>query len=352
MIQFIRLFLRFRINHKLNRLLYASLLFLTSIGIGIAGFIYIEDYNLVDAFYMTVITIATVGFTEVHPLSDTGRIFTSFFIIFNLGVFALFASVVTSYLFEGELNEIFNNIRAQRKMRKMENHVIICGYGKNGYQAGEELRKNGIPFIVLEKSMQAFLDTFGDDGSLHYIEADATQDESLKAAGIERAKALITTLPRDAENVFVTLSARQLNPNLIIIARAFDNTSERKLIRAGANQVVSPDTIGGTFMANIVTKPRVVEFWDMISGTGELKLEEFCFDDLKEKFKGKSIKELDIRRQSGTTIVAFKDETKGFSVNPHPDTLIEQDDTIIVMGKEAQIRKFADYYTRKKIKHL
>jgi len=339
-----------RINKRLYKLLSTTSLFFLSILAGIIGYTQIENYSLIDAFYMTIITIATVGFTEVHPLSPTGRIFTSFFIIFNLGVFALFVSVITSYLFEGELKEIFTNYISEREVRKMKDHVIICGYGRNGIKAAKELQSHGIPFVVIERKAELFQDVVHQDQQIPYIEGNATQDEILKAAGIERARALITTFPSDADSVFVTLSARQLNPNLVIIARANETSSESKLLRAGANRLVRPDIIGGTYMANLVTRPEVVEFLDMISGTGEMKLENFRYKDFKEKFKGKSIRELDVRNQTGATIMGFKQKNQPFSVNPDPNVPISEGDVIILLGTIEEVQVFADFYTHKKIK--
>ena len=341
-----------RVDRRLNRLINVSVFFLISIGIGITGFMFLEkDYTFVDALYMTVITIATVGFTEVHPLSDAGRIFTSFYIVVNLGLFALFASVLTTYLFEGELREILNNYNSIRRVKKMKDHVIVCGFGRNGIRACEELKKNNIPFVVVEQDPELMREMPQND--FVFIEGDATHDEILKTAGVEHAQALITTLPKDADSVFVTLTARQMNPNINIVARANETSAESKLIRAGANRLVRPDLIGGTYMANLITKPGVVEFLDMISGTGKLKLEEFSYEDMKVNFRGKSIMDLDIRKKSGATIMAFKaGEHRSFTINPHPGTQISEEDVMIILGTEEQIQSFAHYYTTKKLMKL
>lgn len=344
-----------RINKKLHRLFWVTSLFILSVLVGILGFMFVEGWTLVESFYMTVITIGTVGFAEVHPLSEAGRVFTSFFIIFNLGVFALFASVVTSYLFEGELRDVLSNYITTRKVQKLNQHVIICGFGKNGHKATEEFIKNGTPFVVIERDptlIQEVLQKYASNRNISYIEGDATQDEVLKAAGVERAKALITTLPKDADSVFVSLSARQLNPNLHIIARANEASAESKLLRAGADKLVRPDLIGGIYMANLVNRPRVIDFLDMISGTGELKLEEFSYEEFKEDFRGKSIIDLNVRKNTGAHIMGFKDKDKGFIVNPHPSTHIDEGDIIILLGTVKQIEDFAHYYTDKKVNPL
>lgn len=338
-----------RVDKKFRRFFIAFSLFVTNIVVGIVGFMIIEGYNFYDALYMTVITIGTVGFMEVHPLSFTGRMFTSFYILSNLFLFAFLASVITSYLVEGELKEIFSNYISHRKVKKLQNHVIVCGFGRNGHKACEQFKKNDIPFVVIEKNMDYLNENIDFFKDIPYIEGDATQDEVLKNAGVDRASALITTLPKDADSVFVTLSARQLNPNLTIIARANESSAESKLIRAGANKLVRPDLIGGVYMANLVTKPGVVEFLDMISGTGKLKLEEFEYMDFKEEFRGKSIIDLDIRHKTGASIMGFKDADKEFLINPHPDTQIHENDIMIVLGTIEQIYKFAEVYTDKKL---
>ena len=347
--------LRLRLNHKFSKLFLAFAILIISLVIGITGFMLIEEWDFLDAMYMTVITIGTVGFSEVHELSDNGRIFTSFFIILNLGVFALFATFITSYILEGELRDVLSNYISIQKVKKLKNHVIVCGFGKNGHKACEEFIKDNIPFVVVERDATIFREefqSFVENNEVSYIEGDATQDEILKAAGVERAKALITTLPSDADNVFVTLTARQLNPNILIIARANESSAESKLLRAGANRLVRPDLIGGVYMANLIIRPEVVEFLDMISGTGKLKLEEFLYEDFKDIYKDKSIIDLDIRNKTGASIMGFKDAEQGFMINPHPSTQIASGDIIIVLGTKDQIINFATYYTKRKVSDL
>lgn len=338
------------VQRRMNRLFWAIGLFCFSLFFGTIAFHTIEGWTWLESFYMTVITIGTVGFQEVHPLSNAGRIFTSFFIIVNFATFAFFTSVITSYLIEGELKDIFNQYFKWKKVEKFNNHVIICGFGKNGHKAGEEFAKTNIPFIVIESHFhEVYLAPFLKLKHFSYIEGDATQDEILKQAGIHRARALITTLPKDADNVFVTLSARQLQPNLYIIARANETGSETKLLHAGANKIVRPDFIGGTYMANLVLRPEVVEFLDLMSGAGEFKIEEFCFDDLKLEYQNKTIKDLNIRKNCGAYLVGFKDDVKGFIINPDPDTIITKGDIIIMLGNTKQMLDFANFYSYKHI---
>jgi voltage-gated potassium channel len=205
---------------NLSRLYLALGLLVFSFVVGVAGFMGIEKYPFVDAFYMTVITASTVGFGEVHPLSDVGRIFVSFYILFNLLVVAYLVSVLTTYIFDGELRHLFRMIRADQEIRSYRDHVIVCGFGRNGYKAYDELRHSGTRAVIVEQN-QALLNA-ANEALAHQVPAvfgDATTETTLRQAGIEHARALITTLPKDADNVFVALTARELNPNLKIIAR-------------------------------------------------------------------------------------------------------------------------------------
>lgn len=338
----------FEIPNKLGKLVFASSLFVVSLGIGLVGFIVLEGYTFINAFYMTVITFATVGFTEVQPLSDNGRIFTAIYIIFNLGVFAVIISTITSYLVEGELVNVLNIYRLSRKVRKLKDHVIVCGFGRNGSRACEEFIKLHLPFVVIENDNQKIAEVQMLSKKINILEGDATHDTILKTAGVERAKALITALPKDADNVYVTLSARQLNPKIRIIARANEAGSESKLVMAGADKIVRPDIIGGTYMANLVTKPEIVEFLDIISGIGTLKIEEYSFEDFTDEFKNKSIRELDARNRTGVMILGFKDDQQGIIVNPNPGTIIGEGDFVIVLGTRDQIEQFSRTYTSRR----
>ncbi len=231
---------------------YIPLAFLLlTIIIGIVGFEIIEGFSFLDAFYMTIITVATVGFQEVHPLSEGGRIFTAFLIITSFGTFAYAVTAISKYVVDGEFNQYFKNKKVSSAIDKLENHVIICGYGRNGRQAAHVLKKHNTRFVVIEEKkdiVSSITHRFSD----LVLEGDATQDEILEKAGIVRAKALITTLPTDADNLFIVLSARTLNPQLTIISRASEDNSDKKLKLAGADNVIMPDKIGGAHMASLV----------------------------------------------------------------------------------------------------
>jgi voltage-gated potassium channel len=294
---------------------------------------------------MAVITISTVGYGTVKPLEPLGKIFVSLYIIMNLIIFAYVISVITSYLFEGGLRNIFRKFKIDRVVNKMKNHVIVCGYGRNGSKACEELNLSGKEFVVIEND-EDIINTLPDDGSIHLIVGDATDEEILKLARIEYASYIITTLPRDSDNVFITLTARELNPDVVILARASDLRSERKLLRAGAHKVIMPDAIGGLHMAHLITKPYVIEFLDLLNGVTqeEMHLEEIKYGDLKSNFRNKTISELDVRGQSGVTIIGVKRGEKGFTFNPGPDTIINEETILIVLGNDRQIENFGSLY--------
>ncbi len=334
-------------NRNLTKFAFALMLLLFSLFIGQIGFIFIEGFSWIEAFYMTVITLSTVGFTEVRPLSDLGRLFTSCYIIFNLGIFAYVVSVITSYLFEGELIDVFNKYMTGKEVKKLNNHIIVCGYGRNGARACAELLQNKTEFVLIESEKKTF-EKFPGLAHIQYVIGDATLDDTLLEAGVQRARAIITTLPKDSDNVFITLTARELNPKIYIIARASEDSSEKKLYRAGVDKVVMPDAIGGKHMAQLLTKPQVIEFLNLLDGMGEqnLHLEDFTFNELKEDFRNKTIRELDIRRKTGATIIGYKDREKGFMFNPSAETYIRSGDAIIIIGTTKDIEQFKSFYSQ------
>ncbi len=220
---------------------------------GILGFKLIENYSWSDALYMTIITVSTVGYTEVKPLSEAGKTFTSIFIILNVGVFAYILSVFSYFVIEGEIFKKMHLNLIGTHIKKLSNHVILCGYGRYGKEAATHFQKHGIPFVVIEKNSEKITLIQESNDKILYLQEDATQDESLLEAGIAKAGTLITALSEDSDNVFTVLTARQLNPGIDIISVAKDPKSEKKLLLAGANHVVMPEQIGGFYMATLVT---------------------------------------------------------------------------------------------------
>ena len=316
---------------------------ITVIIIGIAGYIIIADYTLLDSIYMTIITVGSVGYREVKELDGAGKIFTSLLIICSLTTFAYAISVITRYIIEGEFQIFFKHYKVNKEIQKLKDHVIVCGYGRNGRQACEQLRSGNESFVAIE-SNPLIIESMRADGSILFIEGDATQDEILSEAGLERAKALITALPSDAANVFVVLTARDKNPSLKIISRASDDASEHKLKRAGADNVIMPDKIGGTHMAALVTKPDVIEFLDHITGRINIRLEEILFSSLPESMRNKSIRELEIRNKTGANIIGFKTADGEYVINPPPDTIMMQDAKLFVLGTEEQVTKLYEIF--------
>lgn len=294
---------------------------------------------------MTVITVATVGFQEIHPLSDAGRLFTSFLIITSFGTFAYALTSLSKYVIDGEFNRYFKNYKVNSEIQQLKDHIIICGYGRNGRQAAQVLKKHNKRFVVIEQKADVIEGMNKKYESL-VVQGDSTRDEVLIKAGIHKAKALITTLPIDADNLFIVLSARSLKPDLIIISRASDDNSDKKLKIAGANNVIMPDKIGGAHMASLVMQPDVIEFIDVITGQGgtSINLEEITFDNLPQEYRNKTIKDLEVRQKTGANIVGFKTAQGDYVINPSADTKIIPDAKLFVLGTGEQIKKLKELF--------
>lgn len=333
------------LNFKYFRKVYLALsLLLIIIFIGVLGFSIIEGYTLAEAIYMTIITVSTVGFNEVRPLSPEGRLFTAFLIIFSFGTFAYAISSITMYVLDGEYKRYFKDLRVKKKVDKFSGHTIICGYGRNGKQAVSELEAHHQKYVVVEFDKD-LVDELRETHEIPFVDGDATYEKTLERAGIGQARALIATLPKDADNLFVVLTAREMNPDLLIISRASKDNSDKKLRRAGADNVIMPDKIGGAHMASLVIKPDVIEFMDYVMGQGttSINLEEITFENLPKELKNKSIKELGIRDKSGANIVGFRTPEGEYVINPSPDTLIMPGAKIFVLGTIEQIDAFREF---------
>lgn len=331
----------FRDHHFFKKLYIAAGLIVAVLVIGTSGYILIDDYSFLDAVYMTIITAGAVGFREVNPLSDEGKIFTSLLIIMSLVTLGYAISVITTYIIEGEFQTYFKHRKVKSEISKLNHHVIVCGYGRNGRQACEQLKSGNRKFLIIE-SNPAVVEQIRSEGNMVFVEGNATKDEVLIDAAISRASALITTLPDDADNVFVVLTAREMNRNLKIISRASDDASENKLKRAGADNVIMPDKIGGTHMAALVTKPDVLEFLDYITGKINIRLEEIFYSNLSDRLKNKTIRELEIRNKTGANIIGFKKGDGEYIINPDPDTVMQQDSKLFVLGTQQQVTKLLE----------
>ncbi len=326
--------------------LYAVLFLTLSVLIGIFGYMIIEDYSVLDAFYMTMLLISTVGFSEVSPLSKEGKLFTSIYMVLNIGIYAYIVSVISRNIFEGEFKKIFTTFIFNKKIKRLTNHIIVVGYGRTGAKTCLELIKSKRKFVLIE-SNEEVLKYLPKNPDFQVITEDASKEEVLIQAGIEDAHSLLITLPDDAENMLICITAKGLNPNINIVARASEESAEKKLYRAGANKVVKPFALGGIHMAHIITQPHVIEFLEILTGVTDqnLKLEEFKFEELKKEFHNKSIRELDIRKNTGATIIGLKNQKKGFTFDPNSDTIIRENDIMIVLGSDENVKKFKSYFS-------
>ncbi len=295
-------------------------------------------YTTSEAIYQTIITMATVGFEEVHQLDSRGMWFTSVLVIVSIGIFAYAVTTFTRYVVEGVFRNSYKDTKVKRKISRLSDHVIICGYGRNGMQAAAELLEHKVPIVIIEQNADIVQSLRESPGKL-YVEGDATDEETLKSAYLDSARAMITTLPEDADNLFVVLSAKELNPTIKIISRASMENSDVKLKRAGATNVIMPDKIGGQRMAKLVAQPDIVEFIDvlLLQSADSVVLEEISCRNLASCFAGKSIVELDIRNTSGANIIGLKRKDKSYLINPLPETTLSSTDQLFALGTKTQI---------------
>jgi len=312
-------------------------LLLSVIVIGSLGYSFL-GYTPSEAIYQTIITIATVGFEEVHQLDNRGMWFTSFLVVVSIGIFFYAVTSFTRYIVEGVFMNTYKDTKVKRKIDKLSDHVVICGYGRNGKQAAIELHEHDVKVVIIEQNPEIIQGLRETPGIL-YVEGDATDEEVLRQTHLESARAMITTLPQDADNLFVVLSAKELNPNIRIISRASLDNSDVKLKRAGATNVIMPDKIGGQRMAKLVAQPDIVEFIDilLLQSADNVVLEEISCKDLAACFAGKSISELDIRNTSGANIIGLKRKDKSYLINPLPETSLTSTDQLFALGTKSQI---------------
>lgn len=312
-------------------------LLLSIIVIGITGYMLL-GYTPSEAVYQTIITIATVGFEEVHQLDNRGMWFTSFLVVVSIGIFFYAVTTFTRFIVEGVFMNTYKDNKVKRKIDKISEHVVICGYGRNGMQAAMELIQHKFDVVIIEQNPDT-IQILRESPGMLYIEGDATDEDVLRQSHIEHARAMITTLPQDADNLFVVLSARELNPAIKIISRASVDNSDLKLKRAGATNVIMSDKIGGQRMAKLVAQPDVVEFLELIllQSVENVTLDEIPCRNLSASLAGKSIRELDIRNTSGANIIGLKREDNSYMINPVPDTKLHSSDKLFALGTRTQI---------------
>jgi len=331
----------YRIHQVVRRLRTAFLLVVFSIAVGMVGYVVIEDYPWFDAYYMSVITLASVGFGEIHPLSMEGRLFTTLLIIFNIGLFAYAISTITDVFAGGGFSKLLIDFHMNKRINELNRHTIICGFGRHATEVSQELAKQEMPFVIIEKNPDKIAKLRYETPYL-YVEGDATHDEILAEAGIERASVVVITLPDDTGNLFITMSARQINPSLRIICRANNEADEIKIRRAGADHTVIPERIGGFYMATLINKPHLVEFFSLLANMGSsgVVFEEVPVSQLRAEFQHRSIAEAKFIEQSQVTLVAVREAGGHYELNPPGTTLLLPDHDIVVLGSPVQMERF------------
>lgn len=314
------------------------LLLITLLAIDITGYVIIEGVALLDALYMTVISITTVGFKEVFPLSAPGRIFTIFVIITGIGLFFYIAVAIAESTIEQRIRKILGR-RKMKTLAKLSNHIIISGFGRMGKIVASELMAKDIKFVIIENIPERF--AMAEELGYQVILADATSETTLELAGIKNAKTYISLLSSDAENLFTVLTARELNPSVFIIARCFELHNEKKLMKSGANRVISPHQLSSRRIVNTVLKPNVVNLIDLVSQSQDitLSLEEITLG-MDSVFVGKAIRDSGIRQKYGAMVVAIKRKEHLF-FNPSPDIILVPGDLLILIGEKDKILKIS-----------
>ncbi|NOQ91093.1 MAG: potassium channel protein [Flavobacteriaceae bacterium] len=335
----------FKTNKVKSRIYTALLLLFTLVVTGTLGYILISDFSFINALYMTVITISTVGFKEAQPLDLYSKIFTIFLIFTSIVIYGYVISVITEYISNNNLIQDLKFKKVQKKINKLNNHTIVCGYGRNGRQAITKLLSYKKSCVIIESDIE-LIDVIEQDQNILYVKGDATDDKTLQRAGIDKASSLITTLPSDANNLYVVLSARQLNKSCTIVSRASNDSSYSKLKIAGADNVIMPDKLGGAHMASLVITPDLIEFIDMLSieGDSTSNIEELIIEDLPLEYRNKSIFELDLRRKTGCTIIGFKTPDKKYIINPDATVKLVPNSKLIVIGNPQEIKKLNELF--------
>jgi voltage-gated potassium channel len=308
-----------------------SFLLLVLVG-GTLGYTLLEGWPALDALYMTVITITTVGYGEVKPLSHGGVVFTMILILTSVGMVAFIIVGLARIMVEGEVRRIFGRRKLEKRIEGLKDHYIVCGYGRIGSYVCKELADKPVPFVVVEKNPEVTQRI--EDGNYHYINGDATDEQTLRKAGIESAKCLVATVASDADNLYITLTARELNSDLYILSRATDENAQKKLLTAGANKVVSPYLIGAHRMAMALLRPTVVDFMEiaMHRKSIELQMEEIKVDHV-HRLPSTILRDSGIRSNLDLIVVAIKKESGEMAYNPSSETQIEAGDTLIIMGE-------------------
>lgn len=330
-----------------TRFIIALILATSIIAGGTAGYIIIEGWSISDSLYMTFLTITTVGFGEVHELSETGRHFTILLIIFSVFTLGYSVTIFITYVFEGQILEAVKERRMKRATRKLKDHYIVCGAGSVGKEVVQEFQRARAKYIVIDKDPMA--SALSHDESVLYIDGDASDDQVLEEAGIENATGLVSALPDDESNLFVVFTARQLNPKLHIVASATDERTARKLTKAGADRVISPVQIAGQRMASVMLRPSVVNFLDvMVRGESiDMRMEQVPIG-YGSPLIGKTLRESGIGQHTGAIVIGINDANARTKVNPTSTTVLSQvylreDDVLIALGSDEQLTLLKEF---------
>jgi len=328
-------------DHLERRLRTAIGVLILVIAGGTAGYMALESWTILDALYMTVTTITTVGFREVHDLGSPGRVFTMVLIVVGVGSTLYILGLFFQMFLEGHIRGVLGRRKMRKEVRDLHDHYIVCGYGRVGRQVVQELQKRKADLVVIENRPN-LIDELAQQNVL-YVPGDSTSDETLLAAGIERAKGLVIAIPGEADNAFIALSARQLTPRLIITARADSPLARSKILRAGANQVICPHEIGGTRMALSMLSPNVVDFMRIMAGDEETGLR---FEEIEigagSQLAGRLLKDTPLRAELDVMVVGIKTPGRPLVYNPRSDTILEPKDILIVIGRTANLERLQE----------
>ena len=325
----------------LKRLAIAIMALLSILCLGTVGFHYLEGWNFPESLYATVVTLSTVGYGDFVPRSGEGMMFTVFLIIVGVGTMLYTVGLITETMIEGRLNIILGKGRLEKMIKKIQDHYIICGCGRIGRLICKELAEEKVDFVVIDNN-QEVIQRIEEEGYLHY-KGDATQDKTLLAAGIKKAKGIICVLPSDAENLYVILTARELNQDIFILSRSEDEESEKRLLRAGANRVESPYMMGGMRMAMAILRPAMLDFVELttMKQSLELRMDEIAVCE-GSSYIGKSLEDSQIRQKFGLIVVAVKKESGKMIFNPMAKYVLESNDKLIVLGEVENINLFTN----------
>jgi voltage-gated potassium channel len=320
--------------NPLRRVLWGAFWLIAVIVVGVLGYEIIEGWDLLDSVYMTITTITTVGYREVHPLSDGGRIFSIFLMIGGVGGAFYALSGIVGYVVEGNIGTVWERRKMQNRINALKNHFILCGFGRVGEEIARTFKEENVPFIVIENRQECI--GLLEKSDYIYLEGDATKDDVLRDAGIERARGLIAAVGADVDNTYITLSARGLCPEIFIEARASSVEAQTKLERSGANRVILPHAIGGNRMAMLALRPAVVDFIDNVvySRGREMRLENV---DIKERSKITGMNIREVGGKTGVTTLAIQKKGQVLKPNPSGEETIEDGDKLIVIGTKVQL---------------